>query len=90
MQAQYNEAEVMFKRALEGYEKTLGPEVIKTDISVSFCLRNLGDICYEQNQLQTARQYDDRAHYGFCTALGADDKIAMWLSKRLEKIALKL
>jgi len=69
-QGRLNDAEIMYDRALAGYEKALGPE----DPSTLETLNNLGLLYTEQGRLKDADIMYVRALAGYEKALGLEHK----------------
>ncbi|MCJ1405466.1 hypothetical protein MMC11_008694 [Xylographa trunciseda] len=67
-QGKLAEAEQMYERALQGYEKALGAEHISTLRTVN----NLGTLYRNQGKLAEAEQMYERALQGYEKALGAE------------------
>jgi tetratricopeptide (TPR) repeat protein len=67
-QGKLDEAEKMYQRAFEGFEKALGPEHISTLLAVN----NLGSLDRDQGKLDEAEQMYERAFEGFKNALGVE------------------
>jgi tetratricopeptide (TPR) repeat protein len=65
-QGKYGEAEAMHRRALEGYEKVLGPEHPNTLTSVY----HLAFLFHEQHKYSEASEFYQRAYNGYIRALG--------------------
>ncbi|KAL2258899.1 hypothetical protein VTK26DRAFT_7612 [Humicola hyalothermophila] len=65
-QGRLAEAESIYQRALEGYEKALGQDYISTLDTVN----NLGSLCADQGRLTEAESMYQRALSGFRVALG--------------------
>jgi tetratricopeptide (TPR) repeat protein len=63
------EAEQMYQRALQGYEKALGAEHTSTLLAVN----NLGNLYRRQGKLAEAEQMYQRALQGYEKALGVDN-----------------
>jgi tetratricopeptide (TPR) repeat protein len=68
-QGKLAEAEQMYQRALQGEEKTLGPEHISTLKTVN----KLGALYADQDKLAEAEQMYQRALQGYEKALGAEN-----------------
>ncbi|KAF4920291.1 Kinesin light chain, partial [Colletotrichum fructicola] len=69
-QGRLKEAEAMYDRALQGYEKALGPDHTSTLNSV----HSLGILYSDQGRLKEAEAMYDRALQGYEKALGPDHK----------------
>ncbi|KAF4486445.1 Nephrocystin-3 [Colletotrichum fructicola Nara gc5] len=67
-QGRLKEAEAMYDRALQGYEKALGPDHTSTLDTVD----NLGILYKDQGRLKEAEAMYDRALQGYEKALGPD------------------
>ena len=67
-QGRLKEAEAMYQRALEGYEKALGPDHTSTLNTVN----NLGRLYADQGRLKEAEAMYQRALEGYEKALGPD------------------
>jgi tetratricopeptide (TPR) repeat protein len=67
-QGRLDKAEMMFQRALQGYEMALGPDHTST-LNVA---NNLGILYAKQGKLDEAEMMFQRALQGFETALGSD------------------
>ena len=67
-QGKLDEAEKMYQRALQGYEKALGPEHTSTLNTVN----NLGILYKDQGKLDEAEKMYQRALQGYEKALGVD------------------
>ncbi|KAH7109735.1 hypothetical protein B0J13DRAFT_516870 [Dactylonectria estremocensis] len=65
-QDKFKEAEEMYGRALEGYEKALGPHYISTLDTVN----NLGSLYSDQGKFKEAEEMYERALEGYEKALG--------------------
>jgi tetratricopeptide (TPR) repeat protein len=91
-QDRLDEAKAMYERALGGFEKVQELEdgsSVGSAVELRLdCLVNLGNICSRQGLLQDTRQYYLRAHEGLFQVSGASSQDVIWLSKRLEEIAL--
>ncbi|KAH7124926.1 hypothetical protein B0J13DRAFT_628227 [Dactylonectria estremocensis] len=67
-QGKFKEAEEMYERALEGYEKALGPDHTSTLNTVN----NLGNLYNVQGKFKEAEEMYERALEGYEKALGPD------------------
>ena len=67
-QGKLDEAEKMYQRALEGYEKALGPDHTSTLNTIN----NLGLLYADQGKLDEAEKMYQRALQGYEKALGPD------------------
>ncbi|KAN0072275.1 HET domain containing protein [Elaphomyces granulatus] len=67
-QGKLDEAEKMYQRALQGYEKALGPDHTSTLLTVN----NLGNLYADQGKLDEAEKMYQRALQGYEKALGPD------------------
>ncbi|KAN0072988.1 HET domain containing protein [Elaphomyces granulatus] len=67
-QGKLDEAEKMYQRALQGYEKALGPDHTSTLLTVN----NLGLLYADQGKLDEAEKMYQRALQGYEKALGPD------------------
>ncbi|KAH6974923.1 hypothetical protein EDB80DRAFT_881846 [Ilyonectria destructans] len=67
-QGKFKEAEEMYERALDGYEKALGPHHTSTLITVN----NLGNLYSDQSKFEEAEEMYERALEGYEKALGPD------------------
>ena len=67
-QGKLDEAEKMYRRALQGYEKALGPDRTPTLMTVN----NLGSLYADQGKLDEAEEMYQRVLQGYEKALGPD------------------
>ena len=64
----------MYQRALEGYEKALGPEAVKTYIPALNTIENLGDLFKEIDRIKKAKELYLRAIFGVEAVFGHSNK----------------
>ncbi|KAN0069133.1 HET domain containing protein [Elaphomyces granulatus] len=69
-QGKLDEAEKMYQRALQGYEKAFGPENVARYRQALNTIRNLGDLFATQGHLGEAKEMYSRARTGFQALLG--------------------
>ena len=69
-QGRLDEAEKMYRRALQGYEKALGLENVTRYRPALDTMWNLGDLFAAQGRLDEAKEMYSRARAGFQTLLG--------------------
>ncbi|KAG8169205.1 hypothetical protein KVR01_001954 [Diaporthe batatas] len=70
-QGRLGEAEAMYQRALQGYQKALGDNSVRTYPPALITLENIGDLLREQGKAEAARGYYTRAEYGVAIVHGA-------------------
>ncbi|KAN0071275.1 HET domain containing protein [Elaphomyces granulatus] len=69
-QGKLDEAEKMYRRALQGYEKALGLENVTRYLPALETIWSLGDLFAAQGHLDQAKEMYSRARTGFQTLLG--------------------
>ncbi|KAJ5627817.1 hypothetical protein N7490_010045 [Penicillium lividum] len=82
-QGRLQEAEAMYKRALDGYEAAFGATFTFTNIPALQTLRNFGLLCERNGQFDTARLYYQRALVGTEAVWGQYDERYSWLFKKI-------
>ncbi|KAJ0103742.1 hypothetical protein J7T55_002358 [Diaporthe amygdali] len=75
-QGRLGEAEAMYQRALQGYEKALGDNSVKTYPPALNTLENMGDLLREQDKGEAARRYYTRAEYCIHPSMCDDESTA--------------
>ncbi|KAL2196387.1 acyl transferase/acyl hydrolase/lysophospholipase [Corynascus similis CBS 632.67] len=78
-QDRLREAEVIYQRALRGYEKALGPDHTSTQYTVN----NLGSLYLDQGRLKEAEAMYQRALQGYEEGLGPDHTSTLKTAKHL-------
>jgi tetratricopeptide (TPR) repeat protein len=71
-QGKLGEAEKMYQRALDGYEKALGPEIAASYIPALNTVYNLGLLFASQDDIDRARAMYSRALVGYQKVFGHD------------------
>ncbi|OXV06246.1 hypothetical protein Egran_05988 [Elaphomyces granulatus] len=82
-QGKLDEAEKMYQRALQGYEKALGLENIARYRPALNTMSNQGDIFAAQGHLDEAKEMYSRAYTGFYTVLGPSGIECQYLEHRM-------
>ncbi|KAN0075668.1 HET domain containing protein [Elaphomyces granulatus] len=78
-QGKLDKAEKMYQRALQGYEKALGPENVARYRPALNTIRNLGDLFAAQGHLNEAKEMYSRARIGFQTLQGPSSHVCQQL-----------
>ena len=81
------EAEKMYQRALQGYEKALGPENILHDLPALNTAYNLGRLHSNQGERDKAKFMYSRALVGYETVFGNDHERCKDVRVRLSDLA---
>ena len=71
-QGKLGEAEKMYQRALQGYEKALGPEIAASYVPALNTVYNLGLLFASQGDIDRARAMYSRALLGYQRVFGHD------------------
>jgi tetratricopeptide (TPR) repeat protein len=83
-QGRLQEAEAMYQRALDGYEKALGPTPVVTYIPSLNTLENLADLYMELGRTKEAWPYYQRVQIGVEAVLGRESqrytRLASWMN----------
>src|SRR5882762_3106156 len=82
-QGKLDEAEKMYQRALQGYEKALGLENVTTYRPALNTMWNLGDLFAAQGHLDETKQMYSRARTGFQAILGPSSDECQELERRI-------
>ena len=69
----------MYQRALQGYEKALGPENVARYRPALNTIRNLGDLFAAQGHLDEAKEMYSRARTGFQALQGPSSHVCQQL-----------
>jgi tetratricopeptide (TPR) repeat protein len=87
-QNRFQEAEAMYQRALQGYEKALGSDAVQTYPSALNTMENLGDLCKDFENVNKARLYYERAQWGISLVFGTSSKRYLDLSNKTHYLLL--
>ena len=86
-QGKLDEAEKMFRQALEGYEEAIGIENMQTYIPALNAMKNLADLV-SNTRAEESRIMYRKALAGFITIRGASSDVCLDLSQRLDALDL--
>ena len=79
-QGKLEEAEKMYQRALQGYEKVLGPKLVSTYIPALNAAQNLAYLYQLMGRTDEAREMFSRALRGLESVLGASNRRCVRIS----------
>jgi tetratricopeptide (TPR) repeat protein len=87
-QGKLDEAEKMYRTALQGYEKALGMENITKYRPALNTIRNLGILFAAQERVDEAKEMYSRARTGFQALLGPSSDPCQWLDRGIASLDL--
>ncbi|EPE32784.1 TPR-like protein [Glarea lozoyensis ATCC 20868] len=79
----WDEAEELYKSALQGFDSTIGVEQAATYRPALHTLWNLGDLYREQGDLHEAEKVYSKTLYGFQSLFGTDHAMVQSITRRL-------
>jgi len=85
-QGKLDEAEKMYQRALQGYEKALGLENIARHRPALNTIWNLGELSAAQGYLDKAKEMYSRAFTGFQALLGSSSNECQLIERKIASL----
>lgn len=85
-QGNFSKAEAMYQLALQGYDKALGPDAVRTFLPALDTIENLGDLYSALNDKNKATLCYEQAEHGVSRVFGTTSPQYLRLSEKMNKL----